>query len=261
MENGIPDQIRAGYTLSSFITTSATQDIFELVLARAVLTPAGEHPRIVHLWWRAPLQNNRLVQVYVDEKLYDVTSDATTREVYLDLDRTQQHRIELLAISADDPDAVWRPQPGLLESWHPKVSSTVNINLVRDETLPVDTQLMISLDGDETEYGSIWPPSEARAGSLSEAGITYGGAFGLGLGIGELGSGPLGYDGTAWQWFRDDLSAGNHNAQITAMDQAGSPVSAPLDVTLLTEQLPSPATGLSIIPPFGIAWDTADEAN
>lgn len=246
--------------MSSFITTSATQDVFELVLARPVVTSAGEHPRLAHLWWRAPLQGNRLVQVYIDETLYDVTHDAAVREMYLNLDRTRQHRIELLTVPADDPATMWRPQPDLLRGWQPKIASAAKIDLVRDENLPVDTQIIISLDGKDVEYGPMWPPTEARAGSWSEEGITYDGAFGLGLGVGELGAGPLGFDGTAWHWLRNDLDPGMHDAWITSVDYAGSPVSLPLNVSLLTEQLPSPVTGLSILATLGITWETVDEA-
>ncbi len=197
--------------------------------------------------------------MYIDETLYDVTHDATVRDMCLNLDRTRHHRIELLAVPIDDPEAIWWPQPGLLKGWQPKVNSTAKIELIRDEDLPVDTQLVISLDGKDVEHGPMWPPTEARAGSLSEQGVTFDGAFGLGLGVGDLGAGPLGFDGTAWHWLRNDLDTGYHDVRITSVDQSGIPVSVPLDVSLLIEQLPSPVTGLSILAPLGITWETVDE--
>lgn len=257
MEDGVPDPILAGYTVSSFITTSATQDVFELVLARSVVTSTGEHGGLVHLWWRAPLQGNRLVQIYVDEVLYDVTLDVAVRDMYMVLDRSHQHRIELLAVPVDDPDAVWRPQPDLLRGWNPGINSAARIELVRAEDLPVDTDLAVLVDGKDMACGPMWPGYEARAGSWSAEGATYNEPFGLGLGIGDLGAGPLGYDGTSWRWWRSDLNTGSHDVRFTAEEQAGCPVSVPLDVTFLTEHLPCPATHLSIVSPFGIAWEPA----
>jgi hypothetical protein len=246
--------------LSSFISTNATQDVFELVLARPVVTHAGEHPRLVHLWWRAPLQGNRLVQIYIDDVLYDVTFDPVVRNMYLMLDRSRTRRIELLAVPLGDPEAVWRPQPGLLKSWQPPVSSNAQLTLIRDETMPQDTQLVVSLDGKFVAHGPMWPTTEPRSGSLTQDGVVYNDACGLGLGIGDLGSGPLGYDGTAWRWGRNDLDPGYHDVRITSIDQSGFPVSVPLDVSVLIEQLPGPVTGFTISQPFGLSWSPATES-
>ena len=241
--------------MSSFITTDATQDVFELVLARPVMTASGEHPKLVHLWWRAPMQGDRLVQVYINHALYDVTLDTSVREMFLVVDRTRQNRIELLAVPADDPQAVWRPQPGLLGAWQPVVSSVASVGLVRDVDLPVDTQLVVGVDGEVLDYGPMWPASETRSDPGDEE------ATGLGLGVGDLGAGPLGFDGTAWRWKRDGLEASEHLVHLDAVDQAGQAVAGPLELTVAIEHLPDPAIGLSITPGFQLAWGTPDSSD
>ena len=233
--------------MSSFITTDATQDVFELVLARPVVTHAGEHGRLVHLWWRAPLQGNRLVQVYVNDELYDVTLDTTVREMLLVLDRARLQRIELLAVPADDSVAVWRPQPGLLGSWRPAVRSVAEVALVRDADLPDDTQLVVSVDGVQTDHSPMWPAIESMTGP--------------GVGLGDLGAGPLGDDGNAWRWRRDDLPTGPHNLRFDAVDPAGQAVADPLTHTLSIERLPEPVTGLIISQDFQLNWSPPNTTN
>jgi len=240
--------------LSSFITTSATQGVFELVLTRPVVTAAGEHPRLVHLWWRAPLQDDRLVQVYVQGELYDVTLDPAVRGMSLVLDRTRPNRIELLAVPADDPEAVWRTQPDLLGSWQPAVSSDVSVVVVRDETLPLETQLVVEVDGPGVDHGVMWPEDQNR--SDFDGVLTFGEVAGLGLGVGELGMGRLGADGTAWRWRRDDLADGIHNINVNAVDVAGLTVANPLLIQgALIEGLPDPVSGLAMDPSFRLSWN------
>lgn len=238
--------------MSSFITIDATQDVFELVLARPVVTPAGEHPRLVHLWWRAPMQGDRLVQVYVDEVLYDVTLNPAVREMILLLDRTRPNRIELLAVRADDAEVVWRPQPGMLNTWMPHVNSSAQVALVRDVALPADTQLVVEIDGGVADHGPMWPATETRSGPGDED------ATGLGLGVGGLGAGPLGMDGTAWRWKRDGLDAGQRALNISAVDHAGRAVADAINLSVMIEQLPNPVTGFSISSGFQLAWAPPD---
>lgn len=240
--------------MSSFITTDATQDVFELVLARPVMTHAGEHPKLVHLWWRAPMQGDRVVQVYLNDALYDVTLDLAAREMFLILDRSRPNRIELLAVPADDPQALWHPQPQLLNMWQPAVNSAASVALVRDVDLPADTQLVLGIDGVLTDHGPMWPAIETRCVAGDED------ATGLGLGVGELGAGPLGVDGTAWRWRRDDLDAGEHSVHLDAMDHTGQAVSDPLDLAVTIEHLPDPVIDISITPGFRLAWVTPNSS-
>lgn len=234
--------------MSSFLTLDATQDVFELVLARPVMTHTGQHPKLVHLWWRAPMQGDRLVQVYINDALYDVTLDTAIREMFLVMDRTRQNRIELLAIPADDPQAIWRPQPGLLMAWQPAVNSVASIDLVRDIGLPVETRLLLDVDATAIDHGPMWPTTETRSVPGDDD------ATGLGLGFGELGTGPLGFDGTAWRWRRDDLDAGEHSLRLLAIDHTGQAVSGSLEIAATIDLLPVPAIDISITPGFQLNW-------
>jgi hypothetical protein len=239
--------------MSSFITTDATQSVFDLVMARPVITAAGEHPWLVHLWWSAPLQGARLVQVYVQDELYDVTLDPTLREMMLVLDRTRTNRIELLAVPDDDVEVLWRPQPDLLGCWQPGVMDAVEVAMVRDEALGVETQVVVEVDGQAVDSGAVWPNDENRSdpgGQLEEADVS-----GLGLGVGALGVGRLGFDGTAWRWRRDDLAVGSHDIEVKAQDLAGqSAATSILLQGVQIDNLPDPVAGLSIDDSFVLSW-------
>ena len=241
--------------MSSFITTEATQDVFELVLARPVKTPTGEHGSLVHLWWRAPGQGQRLVQVYVNGTLYDVTQDTSVREMFLVLDRTRPIQIELLAVPVENPDAIWRPQPELLKSWQPTTQSSVHVELVRDENFPVDTQVEVAIDGAVVDAGPMWPATEARCGAYSETGPLFTESYGRGLGIGGLGAGPLGYDASAWQWLRDDLTAGEYDVQITGMHPSGEPATLQTHLSQTIDRLAAPVDHFRISNQTSLAWD------
>jgi len=244
--------------LSSFITTKATQIVFDLVLARPVMTPSGEHLRLAHLWWSAPSQGDRLVQVYVQGELYDVTLDITQREIYLNLDRTRTNRIELLAVPADDPEAVWRPQPDMLTSWSPGVVSATELRIVRDEALAIDTQVVVSIDGTNLDHGSMWPNDVPRSGFGALMGMGCFGfddATGPGLGIGDLGAGSLGADGFAWFWHRGDLGPGVYNLDLTTVNHAGLPTANPLGfLDVAIDDLPAPVAGLTLDEAFTLSW-------
>lgn len=233
--------------MSSFITIDATQDIFELVLARPVVTYGGEHSRLVHLWWRAPGQGDRVVQVYVQDQLYDVTSDTTVREMVLLLDRARPQRIELLAVPADDPGAIWRPQPGLLGSWQPAVSDRAEVAILRDADPKSETQILVTINGADDAHGPLWPTTESTTGP--------------GVGLGELGLGPLGDDGDAWRWRRNNLTPGVHNLRFDAVDPTGQSVANPLVESVSIEYLSEPVTGLSVSEDFQLNWVTPNITN
>ncbi len=240
--------------MSSFVTIDATQDIFELVLARPVITATGEHPWLVHLWWRAPLQGDRVVQIYVQDELYDVSLDSWARAMFLVLDRTRTNRMELLAVPAGDPEAIWRAQPDLLRSWQPRVSDVAAVSLIRDETLSVDTRVDVEVDGVVIDSGLMWSNQVHR--SDPDGNLEAGDVAGLGLGIGNLGAGRLGYDAASLCWRRDDLRQGTYDIVIGAVDSSGHPAADPLLLDdVLIDGLPGQVVGLSIDRAFQISWD------
>ena len=227
--------------------TTPAPDIFELVLARGVATEAGEHESLVHLWWRAPLQGPRVVQVYVDAQLVDATDDPAERERWLVVDRTLPHVVALQAVDAAD---AWTPTP-----LDPIGSAT--LTLLRDERLPVDTRLHVSLDGAACCSEPVWPSDEHRGGFgalFGMGGFGTDAATGPGLGLGELGLGPLGADNRAWRWRRTGLPAGDHALTVTALDAAGRTVAASLEATLTVDRPPPPPLQLSLSPDFTLTW-------
>ncbi len=240
--------------MSSFITTNATQDVFELVLARPVAITGGEHPNLAHVWWRAPQQGQRLVQIYVDDALFDVTLDVSQREVMIELDRTRPHRVELLAVPMDETDAVWRAQPGLLKAWQPRISDSLSIDVIRDESLPFDTLIQVELDGRVVCESPLWTDIDMKSGELADGSITFHDAFGLGLGIGDFGAGALGYGGTMWRW-KCATDAGEHALNLSAGSGVGESVALPVELTQNTELLPPAVTGLQLNSPSTFVWD------
>ena len=239
-------------------TQTATQDVFDRVLARPTLRDGREDLQHVHLWWRAPHQGERLVQVYVNDQLIDVSDDPAQRDMLLLLDRTQAQRIELLAVAIDDRDARWRPHVDALRCWSPPVRSGAAVTVVRDEAVAVDVHAVVLLDDAVADGGALWPADEHRGGFGALFGIGAFGhdaATGPGAGLGELGMGPLGADGSAWRWRRDRLPPGAHTLAVRLQTRDGQPLA---DDSMLydldVDALPREATDLAIAQPFTLTW-------
>jgi len=229
-------------------TPPITQSVFELVLLRGINTATGEHPRLAHLHWRAPQQGRCLVQVYVDDELFDVSSDYAQREMWLPLDRSAQHRIELLAVDPQRAD-VWRAYPEALRTWQPDASARLHVALLRDEALPADTRLSFTLNDEPAGCAAMWDAHAHRGGFgglFGEGAFGFDAATGPGLGEGELGMGPLGADSAALPWRSAPLDAGTHTLRITAHDAAGRASSPALVHTATTSPLPAPPRALTV---------------
>jgi hypothetical protein len=234
-----------------------TQTIFDLVLARPIDRPGGEDGLLVHLWWRAPHQGERLVQVYVNDRLYDISLWSEQRAMWLMLDRRRPHRIELLGVSIDDARGVWTPQPEHLQGWSPAVHDIGEVELIRDHTLPVDTWLKVEVDSQVMDEAAVWPADVSRSGFgavFGEGGFGIDAATGPGLGLGELGRGPLGSDGDAWRWRHAGLSEGEHSLAVRAEDPRGRAVASPLNSTLTIERLPKPGRNVHVDADFTLSW-------
>jgi hypothetical protein len=251
------------------MTLSTTQDIFDLTLAR----PAAESDArrgsvqglpglggLIHLWWLAPEQGDRLAQVYVDGELNTVTCDPAQRELWLVCDPSQPHQIELLAVPADDAENIWRSRPELLQGCQSPLRRHASLTLLRDERLPVDTMVAVRVDGDEVARTALWPASEHRGGfgalfGLGEFGRDALTGPGLGSPDSQLGMGPLGADGTAWRWTSDVLSAGTHTITAQALDPGGQVVAEltePINLTI--DAVPVEARKMTVSPDFRLSW-------
>jgi hypothetical protein len=240
-----------------------TDSIFDLVLARPVITPGGEG--VVHLWWRAPDQGDRLVQVYIDGELAEVSADPADRELWLICDPSRGHRIQLLAVDTGDDEAIWTPHPDRLNDWDPPFTTRLAAGLIRDERLPVDTTIGVRLDGREVARAPLWPGDVHRGGfgalfGLGEFGHDALTGPGLGSPRSELGFGPLGADGSAWRWQSQDLppgslaTPGEPALPLAAADSAGRPVALAIEQRLTIDPPPQPATTVAIRPDFTLTW-------
>jgi len=239
------------------VNNDPTQSVFDLVLLRPVDRRDGPDPALAHLWWVAPEQGERLVQVYVNSVLYDVTLHAEQREMWLGLDRRKSLRIELLAVHPDEPRGVWTARPELLQSWSPPMESEAQLALSRDPSLPIDTQITLQVDGETLEQTPLWSAATPRGGFgalFGEGGFGLDGATGPGLGLGELGFGPLGSDGSAWRWRRGDIVDGPHALRVEATDRGGRPVALPLEESIELTSLPEPAKQIEVSDDFTLQW-------
>jgi len=174
--------------------------------------------------------------------------------MWLVLDRTKPHRIELLAVPEENRDGLWREQPQQLESWQPQISSSAEVQFVRDEGLPIDTALCISLDGVLTDEGRMWPAHITRAGAYNESGPIFNGPTGPGLGLGELGAGPVGYGGTYWRWHRDRLPPGEYPIEAATRITTGEDVTTGYNLTAYIDHLPQPVHSLAVAENNSIGW-------
>lgn len=212
------------------MTDLPTQDIFKLVLVRSVLTAEGVHPSLMHLCWTLKQASDAVVQVYVDGELQQLARAVTPQGLWLVLDRSMPHVVQLLAVAASEAE---KPHPAWIEHdgiWR----SRAEVSLLRDEQLPVDTRVEVRLNDRVVTNQPLWDGATHRGGFGSLFGL---GGFGLdaatgpGLGRGQLGHGPLGVDGHAWQWQSPPLAAGEHDLQIDLLHPDGKPLRQTLTQT------------------------------
>ena len=231
-----------------------SQQVFEHVLARPVNAPDGQHGRLVHLAWSAPAQGDRLVQFYVNAELAGVSASPTEREAWLVLDTSVHHQIELLAV---DPVDAATPSSQLLAGLDPPTQPMAAVGLLRDMRLPIDAQLSISLDEQipvSTPLFSIDTPRGGFGAVFGEGGFGYDASTGPGLGLGQLGYGPLGTDGDLLRWQDATLSPGTHTLQLALHDTQGQPAAQLQTLNLTINRLPDPPGALALGGDLQLTW-------
>jgi hypothetical protein len=231
-----------------------TQAVFQNVLVRPVERPGGADPALVRVGWEAPEQGERLVQVYVDGFLHDVTICPSQRALWLLLDRGRRHRVELLAVPTDQ---AWEAMPRALAGWSPKVRDWARVAVLRNEAFPVATRVRVSVDGATVDEGALWPADQPRAGFgaiFGEGGFGLDGATGFGLGEGALGLGPLGADGEPWRWQRADLGEGAREVRLEPIDASGRAVGMPLTREVEVARWPEAASEVGVDRSWTLWW-------
>lgn len=238
------------------MTDMPTHDktVFERVLVRPVATEDVLHGALMHLWWSAPRQGDRLVQVYANDRLHTVTLDPAQRELWLVFAPGHAQRIELAVVARQDA-YIPRPQPWATATATPR--DTVQAVVLRLPTAPVGSKVDVRMDGQTPAAAPLFGDRDARIGLGSvfgEGGFGLDAAVGPGLGLGELGLGPLGSDGDAWRWSRNDLPAGAHTLTLTHTDAAGRAIAPTTTTNITIDRLPPPPTRVTLRDDLTLAW-------
>lgn len=230
-----------------------TQAVFERVVARPVAPPDTQHGRLVHVLWVAPQQGDRLVQLYVNGRLAEVSRSSADRAAWLLLDPSSHHEIELLAV--DRADATLDLSARL--AGHPvPTMPAVDLALLRAYEQPIDAAVSIGLESagidDRTPLFASDSPRGGFGAVFGEGGFGYDAATGPGLGLGELGYGPLGIDGQALRWRHTALPAGEHAFTVALRTDAGTVSEQTL--TRSVARLPDPPTNLALDADLTLTW-------
>ena len=232
-----------------------TQSVFDVFLARPVAAPDLQQGRLIHLQWSAPQQGDRLVQFYVDGELAGYTLTSSQRESWLLIDACSHTQIEALAVA---PGAVTKPMPDALGGVEPVTNPAASLVVMRDQTLPIDSVVQIAFDDPPApDQTPLFAPSAPRGGFgavFGEGGFGFDASTGPGLGLGQLGYGPLGTDGLALHWRHDGLDPGEHAIELTLRDARGSNLVDPLTLQTSITRLPEPPTDLSLSPDLTLTW-------
>lgn len=232
-----------------------TQSIFERVLARQVAAPDNQHGRLVHVLWNASDPGGRLVQLYVNGELAHVCASTIDREAWLLIDGRYHQQIELLAV---DPRDAATPSPQSLAGLDPATTPRLSARLLRDASLPIDAQLVVSVDNQlvtQTPFFASDTPRGGFGAVYGEGGFGYDASIGPGLGLGQLGFGPLGSDGEALTWQTDTLDGGEHTIRFDLLDKQGGRAALPLEEAFTIDRLPQPPSDVTLTPELILTWN------
>jgi hypothetical protein len=217
----------------------------ERLLLRAA---SGPLENLALLTWADAVDEGFAVQVYVDGQLHDIVADGRRGECWLWLDRRQVHHVHALRVPAG---VACIDHASHLPLTDEPFAPHASITLLRDEALPVDAAVTITLDGQPVDRQPLWSADDARNGWGGLHGIGSFGhdlATGPGLGLESHGHGPFGSGSHPFHWTSrdlDPLAPGPHTLDITITDAAGrSLASSTLHLTI--DPPPPPPRDLSI---------------
>lgn len=205
--------------------------------------------------WSAPRQGDRLVQVYVNAELAAHSASPSEREAWLLVDAGKHTQIELLAV---EPMMATSPQADCLAGATPAVQPVASFALSRSYALPTDAQLVVQVDSDGGEQRIAFFADDVPRGGFGsvfgEGGFGYDAATGPGLGVGDLGYGPLGIDGRALRWRDDAIADGVHVINLSLQDAAGQQAADDLALPVEITRLPDPPGNISLGPDLLLTW-------
>jgi hypothetical protein len=233
------------------VTLHATQSIFSHVLLRACVP---DEAGLALLTWQVNEPGDRVVQVYVNEQLYDVVEQPNACALWMQLDRTQDVRVELLAV---DRDRAWVSEVDALSSWSPRLRSQVSLAFGRSNELPVDARAVLTVNGVAEPSVPLWGDADSRSGFgglMGIGGFGYDDATSIGFGLGLFGRSPLGTDDPDLRLTRDDLAAGEHTLSAAVTDDAGNVLAQSAALAIDTSALPQPAARVTLDDSMTIHW-------
>ena len=224
--------------------------VFERVMALPVVGAGAGEALVVEVTWEGgagALDGAGAVQVYVDGELSEVSAEVGRGGVWLVLDGARDHRVELLVVPVE---LAWVSRARALGWW--------GVSVVREESWPVDAQVVVRVDEEEAARGALWAGDAARSGFGGLFG--YGGfgvdaATGPGLGGGELGMGPLGADGDAWAWRGRGLSEGEHEVALAVVGEDGAELGEVTELGVVSvDAVPASVAGVRMDEDFTLRW-------
>lgn len=237
----------------SLSNTNPTQAIFERVVVRAVTSPDLQQGRLIHVLWVAPNQGDRLVQLYCNGQLVSVSASTGEREAWLLLDPSTHHEVELLAV---DPSDAAVDGSHLLSGNEASTRTAAELALLRDYDLPIDSVLTVESASagviDPTPLFSRDKPRGGFGAVFGQGGFGYDASTGPGLGIGELGFGPLGVDGIALRWRNDALPTGDYSIDLSLDSDAGQAFGD--SISRAITRLPDPPGNVSLSSDLKLTW-------
>lgn len=240
-----------------------TQAIFQSVQVRPVIAAgsawgtssacltSGTLPGYVQVAWQTGEQHDQLVLAYVDGRFAGMTHQTDQRELWLQMDPSISHEVQLWAISAEQA-------AGLIPPMTSGSSAMATLTIRRDETWPVQTQLRWSVNDQQQPTLPLWSQLQPRSGFgglFGQGGFGFDDAAGFGLGRGELAEGPLGSDSTNWRFHAGHWSSQNHQVQLQAIDASGQPISRLVSIDRTVQRpIDTPGT-LACDPDFTLHWN------
>jgi len=197
---------------------------------RADGSAIGE-PQSALVRWRSE-HEDKLCQVYVNNKLAGVTTDYEQRSMIIPIRSAWSSavRIEVFAVEASEAHIDFSSQ---LPSW--QQAGRAKISWPRSMLLPFEGTAQIYSDGGcgEIDYDNpvskediqLWPSWQDKVGFglswFGEGDFGYEGSAAVGFGRGLFGEGEFGFDADEVGWESCELETGKHKYAVKVTDRFG----------------------------------------
>lgn len=203
---------------------------FERILVRQVAATDPMHRALFHLWWSAPTQGERVVQVYANGQLDAVTFHPAQREVWLLYPPGRARALELIAVAPADAFV----SRGVDDAVAPGAYGCASIALGYDPAQTRGTMACVTVDSSEPMCAPLRPTRSINSG--------------------EHRPGASGPEGHVWRWRSEPLPAGDHTLAVTQRDAIGRTHSPPITERVFVDRLPAAPCRLAISNGHTLSW-------